>query len=194
MTRQAISWIDSNDAKRLVDGLRAPVGTRAMPRVPVPAPRIALPEKQPTKAAAQLESIKLPARPTRDLSELHHSSSSILTRVEALCDWIDREVSPVSVYLADEHGLLVHGLRARVEYVAVMAPLLGAMRQLNAALGTEASRGSVTVREGEILHWAETTNSLGRFSLGILSNTLINDARLSRMQRELSRALEEQTT
>ena len=190
MTRQAISWIDSNDAKRLVDGLRAPVGTqpRATPRVPVPPPRLAPLERRDS------QSVKLPARPTRDLSELHHTSTSILTRVEALCDWIDREASPVSVYLADEHGLLVHGLRARVEYVAVMAPLLGAMRQLNAALGTEASRGSVTVREGEILHWAETTNSLGRFSLGILSNTLINDARLSRMQRELSRALEEQTT
>lgn len=189
MTRQSISWIDSTDAKRLVDGLRAPLGVQARPatpRVAVPAPRVPAPEKRVSEA--------LPARTKTDLSELEHTSTSILQRVETLCDWIDREVSPVSVYLADEHGLLVHGLRSRVEYVAVMAPLLGAMRQLNAALGTEASRGSVTVREGEILHWAETTNSLGRFSLGILSNTLINDARLSRMQRELSRALEEQTT
>lgn len=187
MTRQSISWIDSTDAKRLVDGLRAPLGVQAKStptRVAVPAPRVPPPAKSVSEAAPR----------QAELSALEHSSSSILQRVETLCDWIDREVSPVSVYLADEHGLLVHGLRSRVEYVAVMAPLLGAMRQLNAALGTEASRGSVTVREGEILHWAETTNSLGRFSLGILSNTLINDARLSRMQRELSRALEEQTT
>ncbi|MBX7197110.1 MAG: hypothetical protein K1X94_33990, partial [Sandaracinaceae bacterium] len=129
-----------------------------------------------------------------DLPPFELPRGSVFQRVQALCGWIDTCLTPASVYLADEHGLLVHGIRSRVEYGAVMAPLLQAMRQMAQALGVHPHRGSVFVRDSEVLSWVECVTPLGQFCLGILSPLAVRDDDLARVQVELARTLEGGTT
>lgn len=133
------------------------------------------------------------ARPRASLPPFDPPGGAIFARVQALCRWVDVGLAPTSVYLADEHGLIVHGVRSNVEYGAVMAPLLAAMRQMEQALGARPTRGSLRVRAMESLSWVECSTSLGDYCLGILAPEPIHDEALARVQSELGRTLEGDT-
>jgi hypothetical protein len=219
---RAISWIDAAEAARLVASLSTPIGaarpeaareTAARETVSreVASREVASRETASRETASRETASQTASRELASALPVHHEPvavpevevdlppfelprGSVFQRVQALCGWIDTCLTPASVYLADEHGLLVHGIRSRVEYGAVMAPLLQAMRQMEQALGVHPHRGSVFVRDSEVLSWVECVTPLGQFCLGILSPLAVRDDDLARVQVELARTLEGGTT
>ncbi len=176
MTHPSLSWTSRAEVARLLPLLTAPVGVAA----PSPPPA-ALPVAQ-VAAAAETP----PALP-----ELTFPSSQLFDRVRLYCEWAQRAFAASSVFLSDEHGLMVHGVSAEPTYVAVMAPLLFAMQQVRTTLGADASRGAVAVRAGEVLNFAETVTRHGRYCVGLLHSDFLGEERLERLQIELARTLEE---
>lgn len=205
---RAISWIDRAEAARLVAALDAPVGSA--PPADKPAPSVERASSAIAVVPATIRNVAgsglvpkpapLPSEPppaplsAGELPPFVVPSGPLFTRVQALCQWIDLGLAPASVYLADEHGLLVYGVRTRVEYGAAMAPLLGAMSQIGRVLGEIPRRGSMRVRDGEVLSWVECRASLGNFCLGILTPDAVVDRALARVGTELARVLEGEGT
>ncbi|MCS6856169.1 MAG: hypothetical protein NZM37_00515 [Sandaracinaceae bacterium] len=205
--RRAISWIDPREAAALVAGVLPQKAQKeqkdyALRRRPL---RIAsLEAEKGTEVLSKEEPKEAEPRPPEKretlspgasqgepkLPELNLEGMSLFARIQALGDWIDAALRPSSILLADEFGLLVHGVRARAEYGAVMAPLLSAMNQLGQVLPAIPSRGSLFVRDHEFFSWVEHRGSLGRFSLGISSNAPIQDALLEHIQKALVLVLE----
>ena len=184
-----LSWISRVDAARLVAQLHAPVGSEPdkFPSERAVADVVAMPAVSSSPPAA----VALPAAPRPKLPELMLPDGGILERVRAFCEWAEQGYSADSVFLADEHGLMVFGVRASPDYVAVMAPLLSAMERMRSTLNTEASRGAVTLRAGEVLSFAEAETSFGRFCLGLLSGVQLDDNSLIELQEALVKTLQE---
>ncbi|MEZ4224871.1 MAG: hypothetical protein R3B13_28215 [Polyangiaceae bacterium] len=183
-----LSWISRADAARLVAQLHTPVGgvPDKFPNARAVADSIAAPaaSSPPAPAAPSVA-------PRVKLPELVLPEGGILERVRAFCEWAQQCYGADSVFLADEHGLMVFGVHASPEYVAVMAPLLSAMERMRSTLNTEASRGAVTLRAGEVLSFAEAETSFGRFCLGLLSGVLLDDNSLIGLQEALVKTLQE---
>ncbi|MBK8257467.1 MAG: hypothetical protein IPK82_32965 [Polyangiaceae bacterium] len=200
-----LSWIDRNEVSALLARVSRPLEkqpeiVRQPPKVivaaeppPVPASVRTPPASVasvPSSSPAVLKTLGVVAQQV-DLPELILPEGSVYDRSRVLCEWIDKSLKATSVFLADENGLLIHGLRADTEYAVVMAPLLATMQQVGSILGGAPSRGAVTVRDSEVLHWAETSTIRGRFCVGVLLSSSLDDRILARLQRELTLALEE---
>lgn len=168
MTRHALSWTDRTEISALLKRMKAPT---AQGIVADHKPEVIDDDK--TVSPAKRQTFTRP-------------DASLFERVEALCTWADKTFSPQSIFLADEHGLMVHGFRADARYVAVMSPLLAAMGEIGTMLDSAATRGAVTLKDGEVLQWVESTSANGRFSLGLLQSEVLPEKDLIELQQALA--------
>ena len=110
-------------------------------------------------------------------------------RVAALLDWIEGALSCNALFVTDANGLSVEVRRARAEHVVVSAPLMRALGQVREATGVLASRMAVATAEHEMLYLVDVECAFGRFGVGILSQQLLEDACLIKIQAALSSTL-----
>lgn len=171
MANRSLSWIEPQAAADLLSRLARP---------PQPAaPQTTRWQSLFPQAEESVPSLRLDA------------ARGTLERVQMLCEWASKSFDASSVFLADEHGLLIHGLRASADDVVMMAPLLAAMQEVTRMGGASATRGAVSLREGEVLHWAEATSSRGRLCIGMVLRERIAESALTCVQAELSKTLED---
>lgn len=202
MTRRRLSWTSREEIERLVSRLSAPIATEEVPRERSAAPATAAPAPAiapalPTPAAAI--AVPLPATASSPgtgiaelaIPELVLSSTSLVDRVRAYCEWALETFDASSAFLSDEHGLMVHGVTADPSYVAALAPLLIALDQVRAMLHADASRGGITVRPAEVLIFAECVTRTGRYCIGLVRSDFLDDSHLALLQGELNRTFEE---
>ncbi len=121
----------------------------------------------------------------------------LVERIEALCDWVQRNTQAQRTFLADEYGLMVAGVgEPQMTDAALVAPLMRAADEAATVLGREALEGDSTwgvlyLGAGKLLHWFGAEGEYGRFALGLVRGEPLSTAWMQRLHEALTRTLTE---